>query len=35
MEGVTRPDEMASYVADRKLDAVMLESYRKLYGNED
>jgi nitroimidazol reductase NimA-like FMN-containing flavoprotein (pyridoxamine 5'-phosphate oxidase superfamily) len=31
LPGVTRPDEMAGYVAGRTLDDVMLESYRLLY----
>jgi nitroimidazol reductase NimA-like FMN-containing flavoprotein (pyridoxamine 5'-phosphate oxidase superfamily) len=31
LPGVTRPEEMAGYVAGRKLDDVMLETYRQLY----
>ncbi len=34
LAGVTRPEGMSSYVAERNLDAVMLEAYRKLYGDE-
>ncbi len=33
MAGVTRPEAMAGYVAGRRLDEIMLESYRKLYGD--
>jgi nitroimidazol reductase NimA-like FMN-containing flavoprotein (pyridoxamine 5'-phosphate oxidase superfamily) len=35
MPGVTRPPGMAGYVAGRRLDEVMLEAYRTLYGDED
>ena len=34
MAGVTRPEGMASYVAGRPLDEVMLECYRTVYGEE-
>jgi len=34
MAGVTRPEDMSGYVAGRSLDEIMLESYRKLYGDE-
>jgi nitroimidazol reductase NimA-like FMN-containing flavoprotein (pyridoxamine 5'-phosphate oxidase superfamily) len=34
LPGVTKPKEMAGYVAGRRLDDVMLESYRALYGEE-
>jgi len=34
LPGVTKPKEMAGYVAGRRLDEVMLESYRALYGEE-
>ncbi len=33
MPGVTRPDDMSGYEAGRPLDQVMLDSYRKLYGD--
>lgn len=32
MAGVTRPEGMAGYAAGRPLDAIMLETYRTLYG---
>jgi nitroimidazol reductase NimA-like FMN-containing flavoprotein (pyridoxamine 5'-phosphate oxidase superfamily) len=32
LAGVTRPDDMSSYTPDRDLDAIMLETYRRLYG---
>ena len=32
MEGVTRPEGMSSYVAERNLDEVMLECHRKVFG---
>jgi len=35
LPGVTRPEEMAGYVAGRKLDDIMLESYRRFYGDEE
>jgi nitroimidazol reductase NimA-like FMN-containing flavoprotein (pyridoxamine 5'-phosphate oxidase superfamily) len=33
MPGVARPDGMAGYVAGRRMDEVMLEAHRKLYGD--
>jgi hypothetical protein len=32
MEGVTRPEGMASYIAERNLDEVMRECHRKIFG---
>jgi len=32
MEGVTKPEGMAAYVAERNLDDVLLEAYRTHYG---
>ena len=31
MDGVTKPEEMSDWVAGRRLDDVMLTTYRKLY----
>jgi len=33
MEGVTRPEGMSSYRAERSLDEVMLECHRKVFGD--
>ena len=35
MAGVTKPSEMGGFVAGRRLDEVMLESYRTLYPEEN
>ncbi len=32
MKGVTRPEGMSSYVAERSLDEIMLECHRKIFG---
>jgi len=34
LAGVTRPEGMSSYVADRRLDEIMLEAHQKLYGDD-